>query len=301
MKIGVIGLGRMGSAIAARLVEDGHTVFGFDVNQETRLNARKEGIITVESLTEIAQHVRIFWLMVPAGEIVDITIQALIPFLQAGDIIVDGGNSRFTDSIKRAQELEQKHITFVDCGTSGGLEGRTVGFCLMIGGKKHVFDYLEPAFISLATPEGYAYMGPSGSGHYVKMVHNGVEYALMQAYAEGFHVIKEGFFKDQHLDLENIARVWNNGSIIRSWLLSLTLQALHEDQDLSTISGYVSETGMGQWTMEDAQKHHIPMPTLKEALATRKWSRETGGNYATKLIALIRNKMGGHAFKQKDS
>lgn len=301
MKIGVIGLGRMGSAIAARLVEGGHTVFGFDVNQETRLQARKEGITTVDSLIEIAQHVRIFWLMVPAGQIVDTTIQALLPFLQAGDIIVDGGNSKFTDSIKRAQDLEQKHITFVDCGTSGGLEGRTVGFCLMVGGKKHVFDHLEPAFISLATPGGYAYMGPSGSGHYVKMVHNGVEYALMQSYAEGFHVIKEGFFKDQHLDLESIARVWNNGSIIRSWLLSLTLQALHEDQDLSTISGYVSETGMGQWTMEDAQSHHIPMPALNQALATRKWSRETGGNYATKLIALIRNKMGGHAFKQKDS
>lgn len=301
MKIGVIGLGRMGGAIAERLAQNGHDVFGFDFNEQMKQEARKAGVHIVSSLAEMAREVRIFWLMVPAGDVVDSVIQELHPFLQTGDIIIDGGNSKFTDSIRRATALEAHHVSFIDCGTSGGLEGRNTGFCLMIGGKRHIFDHLEPIFSAVAAPGGYAYLGPSGAGQYVKMVHNGIEYALMQAYAEGLHLIKDGHFKEQHIDLEKVVALWNNGSIIRSWLLSLTHQALKEDQDLHTISGYVSETGMGQWTMEDARAHDIPMPALKEALETRSWSRQTGGNYGTKLIAMMRNKMGGHAFKQKDT
>ncbi len=205
MKIGMIGLGRMGNAIATRLSIAGHTVFGFDPNIQARKFAQEEGIKTVTTLEDLAKEVRIFWLMVPAGDIVDTTIARLLPNLQKGDTIIDGGNSKFSDSVARAKSLQEKEINFVDCGTSGGVPAKKDGFSLMIGGDKKVFKKIEPIFKAVAAPQGYAYMGPSGAGHYVKMVHNGIEYGLLQAYAEGFHLLKNGAYKK--LDLEKITNV----------------------------------------------------------------------------------------------
>lgn len=298
MNIGIIGLGRMGGALALRLARAGHQVIGFDFNKEAVQQAISYGVFEAKTVAEVGQKASIVWLMVPAGDPVDAVIKELIPHLQKDSIIVDGGNSKFTDSIKRAKSLKTQGIYFVDCGTSGGLYGRDCGFCLMIGGERSAYEKLEPFLESIAIKNGYSYIGSSGSGHYVKMIHNGIEYALMEAYAEGFHLIKEGSFKDEKLDLETIAGLWNSGSIIRSWLLSLTHDVLKEDQELDSVSGFVSETGMGMWTQQEAQKNSISMPALDTALAVRSWSRKTGGNYTTKLIAMMRNKMGGHDFKK---
>lgn len=298
MNIGIIGLGRMGGALAFRLARAGHQVIGFDFNEEAIQQALLHGVSEAKTVAEVGRKASIIWLMVPAGDPVDAVIEELLPNIKEGSIIVDGGNSNFTDSIKRAHYLKTRGIYFVDCGTSGGLFGRDHGFCLMIGGERSAYEQLEPFLKSMATENGYAYIGSSGSGHYVKMIHNGVEYALMEAYAEGFHLIKEGSFKDEQLNLEAIAGLWNSGSIIRSWLLSLTHDVLKEDQKLDSVSGFVAETGMGMWTQQEAQKNNVSMPALDTALAVRNWSRKTGGNYTTKLIAMMRNKMGGHLFKK---
>src|SRR5579863_2373875 len=214
MKVALIGLGKMGEAIAYRAIQAGHSVIGFDVNKEMCDAAQKIGVKLVVSIADFAHHdVHVFWLMVPQGELVDQVIAQLRPLLQPGDIVVDGGNSKFTDSMRRAQELAAQKIFFLDCGTSGGIRGREQGFCLMVGGDKKAYAVVEPLLQSIAAPEGYAYLGLSGTGHYVKMVHNGIEYALLQAYAEGFQLLKEGVFKDAHLDLEKVAALWQSGSI----------------------------------------------------------------------------------------
>lgn len=187
---------------------------------------------------------------------------------------------------------------FLDCGTSGGLHGKAVGFCLMVGGDKAAYTKIYPLLEAIAMPEGVGYMGPSGTGHYVKMVHNGIEYALLQAYAEGLHVIKEGTFKDQVLDLDEITRVWNNGSIIRSFILQLLHDIVQKDQELKNISGEVAATGMGKWTVEEAEQRNIPVDLIKRSLEIRDWSQQTGGNYATKLVSMLRNSFGGHEFKK---
>jgi len=298
MTVGVIGLGRMGEAVAYRLAQAGFSVMGSDPNSELKEQIEKEGIQFV-SLIELAKNADVIWLMVPAGAVVDQVIAAITPHAKKGAIIVDGGNSNFNDSQRRYKELVAQEISFVDCGTSGGVHGRELGFSLMIGGDKKVYDTIEPLFKILAAPGGYAYMGRSGAGHYVKMVHNGVEYALMQAYAEGFQLLKEGAFKDQDIDLVAVTKVWTNGSIIRSWLVELSHQIFFEDQKLDTISGRVQESGTGAWTVEEAHREHIPVPLIEKALLLRKESRDTGGNYASKVVALMRNKFGGHAFETK--
>ncbi|MFH1254791.1 MAG: decarboxylating 6-phosphogluconate dehydrogenase [bacterium] len=297
MKIGIIGLGRMGNAIAYRLIKYGYEVWGFDSDGKNSKLASADGVKTVTTLQDITHYINIFWLMVPAGEIVDSVINALIPNLKQGDIIIDGGNSNFKDTVRRYQNLISQKINYIDCGTSGGLHGRDIGFSLMIGGDKKVFESLEPIFKSIAAPQGYAYMGPSGAGHYVKMIHNGIEYALLQSYAEGFHLLKDGAYKD--LDLEKISDVWNHGSIIRSWILELAQNVFAQDQNLTEISGKIGENKTGRWTLDEAKEQNIPVDLIERSLEIRAHSRQDGGNYATKVVAMLRNQFGGHAIEKK--
>lgn len=298
MNIGIIGLGKMGTAVAYLLMNAGYQVIGFDPNENAQKKATNTGVHVVSTLAEMADQVRIFWLFVPAGKIVDDTIDQLLPHLQKGDIIIDGGNSKFTNSMRRAQTLSQKGMFFLDCGTSGGVWGKEKGFCLMVGGDKKAYEKVLPFFEAVAAPNGVARVGNSGTGHYVKMVHNGIEYALLQAYAEGFHLLKSGSFKDENLNLEQIARLWDSSSVIRSWLLELALGIFEKDQNFDAIAGEVAQGGTGKWTAEDAKKHNVPVPTLDASLQVRDWSQKTGGNYATKLIALLRNAFGGHEVKK---
>lgn len=292
MTIGMIGLGRMGLSIAERLHNAGYDVIGFDFSPEASVQAKNIGIDIVDSVIHVIQKARVIWLMVPQGKPVDDILETCNSYFQAGDIIIDGGNSNFHDSIRRYKELEKLHVSLLDCGTSGGLHGRDLGYCLMVGGDQEVYEKLTPVFKIIAAPDGCAYMGPSGSGHYVKMVHNGIEYALLQAYAEGFHMLHDGEFKN--LDLEKISNVWQHGSIIRSWILELAHDVFTQDQDFKNISGAIGENATGQWTVDEAKKQQIPVDMIERALALRALSRQSGGNYATKLVALLRKQFGGH-------
>jgi 6-phosphogluconate dehydrogenase len=297
MKFGVIGLGRMGNAIAARAAAGGHTVFGFDLSEQAREQVKKEGVTPIATLAQLAESADIIWIMVPAGEIVDRTIESLKPHLTKKHLLIDGGNSKFTDSQRRARELEQDGIAFLDCGTSGGVHGREHGFCLMVGGTKDAYDRVAQLFDAIAAPGGHALVGPSGAGHYVKMVHNGIEYGLLQAYAEGFALIKSGTFKKDDLDLAQISELWNHGSVIRSFILELAHNIFAHDQQFDSVSGEIAESGMGLWTVEDADRNQIAVPVIKRALDVRAWSRTTGGDDATKIVALLRQQFGGHAIK----
>lgn len=298
MKLGIIGLGRMGSGIAERLIKHGHEVIGFDLDKNNCDLAAQVGVKIAESIADVATHARIIWLMVPPGKPVDQVIETLMPALKSRDIVVDGGNSNFHDSMRRTQELAEKNIFYLDCGTSGGLNGRLQGYCLMVGGDHAAYTKIEDLLKAIAAPGGYGYMGQSGTGHYVKMVHNGIEYAMLQAYAEGFQLLKEGSFKKEHLDLEEISRLWNHGSVIRSWLLELAHNVFAHDQEFKNISGKIAEGGTGKWTVEDAHKNNVPVPTIEKSLEVRAWSRESGGNYATKVIQMLRNQFGGHEIKK---
>lgn len=298
MNVGIIGLGKMGSGIAQRWAQAGHAVQGFDVDANNCRAAQELGVTITQSIQDLTTNA-VIWLMVPPGSPVDTVLEQLRAHLKQSTIIIDGGNSNFKDSIRRAQMLQQHDVQYIDCGTSGGLHGRTQGYCLMVGGPKQAFDTIVPLLTAIAAPDAVAYVGPSGAGHYVKMVHNGIEYALMQAYAEGFQLIKEGSFKDSNLDLEKITDVWNHGSIIRSFLLELSHNIFVGDQTLANISGEVAEGGTGKWTVEDAKMHNVPVPLIEDALQIRAWSRESGGNYATKVVAMLRNQFGGHAVKKQ--
>ncbi len=300
MNFGIVGLGRMGHAVAKRVVDAGHVVFGFDVNEQARKDAREIGVHVVDRVEQIAEHTDIIWLMLPAGELVDQTIDVLKPKLRKGAIVIDGGNSNFKDSIRRAKKLIADAIYYLDCGTSGGLYGEKIGFSLMIGGDEIAYQKIVPLFEVIATKDGFGLVGPSGAGHYVKMVHNGVEYALLQAYAEGFHIIKHGYYKNDDLNLEQISDIWMHGSIIRSYILDLAHQVFKEDQTFESISGEVAEGGTGRWTLEEAHEQHIAAPTIEESLRVRRCSRETGGDYTTKIIAMLRKQFGGHAVKAKE-
>ena len=297
MKIAIIGLGRMGSALAARALEAGYTVSGYDPDIQMQREAAALGVKIYEKLEQLAPEVELIWLMVPAGKIVDQTIEQLMPELKPGSIIVDGGNSYFGDSIRRAQALALKKISFIDCGVSGGIHGKEHGFCLMVGGDQSVYKKIEPLLKVLAAPAGYGYMGPSGAGHYVKMVHNGIEYGLLQADAEGFHLLREGAYKD--LDLEKISNVWLHGSVIRSWLLELAHDVFTRDQYLKNIDGKIQEGGTGAWTVANAHENKIPVPVIEKSLEVREWSRKAGGNFATRLIQMLRNAFGGHVVVKK--
>lgn len=298
MNIGIIGLGRMGNAIAKRIHHAGHVVIGYDVDQHARASAESVGITTVNAVEFLPDKVDIIWLMLPAGDIVDQVLHKLKPRLKPETIIIDGGNSNYKDSIRRAEELAQDGIQFLDCGTSGGLQGAEDGFSLMVGGQQLAYLHVVPILKAIATKQGYGLVGPSGAGHYVKSIHNGIEYGILQAYAEGFQVIKEGHFKDVPLDLAQVSDIWMHGSIIRSYLLQLAHEVLQKDQQLQAYSGYVAEGGTGLWAQQEADEHAIATPVLKASLQVRAESRTTGGNFATKLIAMVRNKFGGHPVKK---
>lgn len=294
--IGLVGLGRMGLSIALRLHEAGFPVVGYDPNTQALSAAAEHGIITTHALDLLAEQASIIWLMVPAGPIVDSTIATILPHITNKTIIIDGGNSFYKDSIRRATMLAEKEITFIDCGTSGGLAGRTHGYSLMLGGDSSAINNLMPIFNAVGAHNGIEHVGPAGAGHYVKMVHNGIEYALLQAYGEGFDLLKHGPYKD--LDLKQIASVWQHGSVIRSWIVELCKNIFAHDQDLSSISGSISENETGKWTSQEAKERNIPVKLIDESLAIRAWSRETGGNYGTKVVALLRNAFGGHPIKK---
>ncbi len=292
MKIGVIGLGTMGGPIAKKLrAMDAHLV-AYDVNSSVREQFKEEGFTVADDIGELSSNSDFIWIMVPAAA-VDAVLSELCPCTKASTIIIDGGNSHYKDSVRRHKELELRKLFFLDCGTSGGLWGTEHGFSVTIGGDFAIFKRAEPLFRLLAaSPTAYCYVGPSGSGHYVKMVHNGIEYALLQSYAEGIHLLHSGSYKK--LDLAGITKVWLEGAIIRSFILQLAHDILVKDQALNSIKGIVGETGTGRWTVEEAQAHQIPVCLIEEALHIREESRRTGGNYATKLVALMRHTMGGH-------
>lgn len=297
MKIGVIGLGKMGGAIAQRLVAGGHEVFAYGRNVQNMQQAREHGVTTVKDAPTLLDHTNVLLLMIPAGKPIDETLVLLKDKLQKDTIIIDGGNSLYKDSMRRAQELAKFNVQYLDCGTSGGVHGREHGYCLMVGGEKNAYNRVLPLLQTIASKDGVAHVGPSGAGHYVKMIHNGIEYGLLQAYAEGFHLLHDGAFND--LDLHQIAKLWDTSSIIRSFLLELAINVYEKDQDFDKVIGTIAEGGTGKWTVEDAQEQNIPVDVIAQTLQTRAWSRETGGNYATKLIALLRNQFGGHEVKKK--
>ncbi|TMD49201.1 MAG: decarboxylating 6-phosphogluconate dehydrogenase [Chloroflexi bacterium] len=296
MQLGLIGLGRMGSGMTRRLLQGGHQVIVYDRIPEAGAALAGNGATASGSLEDLGQKLkapRAVWLMIPAGPPVDDAIQRLSGTLSPGDIIIDGGNSNYKDSIRRAETLRSQQIEFLDVGVSGGIWGLKVGFNLMAGGNQASFKQVEPIFQTLAPPDGYAYVGPSGAGHYAKMVHNGIEYSMLQGYAEGFEILKAAPFG---FDLLQLARLWNHGSVIRSWLLELAQDAFTRDPDLSHIRGYVDDSGEGRWTLQEAIDHAVPAPALAMSLFMRFRSRQDD-SFSDKVIAALRNEFGGHPVK----
>ena len=299
MRIGFIGLGKMGMNMVERLLNSGHEVVVYARTQDTVKKAEGKGAIGAKSLQDVLSKLKkpkIIWLMVPAGDATEETINNTASFLEEGDIVIDGGNSFYKDSIRRAETLTKRKISFIDAGTSGGIWGLKSGYCLMIGGDKDVFRNLEPIFRSLAPENGYAHVGPIGAGHFVKMVHNGIEYALLQGYAEGFEILHSK--KELNLNLQNIAYLWNQGSVIRSWLLELAENAFKNDPSLSSIKGFVEDSGEGRWTVAEAIEQDVPAPVITLSLLERFRSRQDE-SFSAKVIAALRNEFGGHGVKKK--
>ncbi|MCW4042795.1 MAG: decarboxylating 6-phosphogluconate dehydrogenase [Candidatus Bathyarchaeota archaeon] len=300
MQLGMIGLGRMGLNMATRLVKDGHIVVGYARREETVNRAKEKGIDGAYSLKELVEKLsvpRIIWLMIPAGDPIDKTIQDISPELEEGDVIVDGGNSNYKDSIRRAALLKENKIHYVDVGTSGGIWGLTEGYSMMVGGEKDVVERLNPIFETLAPSKdkGWGHVGTNGAGHFVKMVHNGIEYGLMQAYAEGFALLKKK--SEFNLNLHQIAEIWRFGSVVRSWLLDLTSQALEEDSELKNIAPYVEDSGEGRWTIFEAIDLDVAAPIITLSLLRRLRSRDNE-SFADRILAVMRQKFGGHAVKR---
>lgn len=297
MEIGFIGLGRMGMNMVRRLQRDKHRVVAYDRLPELVRQAENEGAVGSASLADLVSKLappRVVWVMVPHGRPTEETVQAVAALLQPNDIVIDGGNTHYHDDIRRAADLKHKGIHYIDVGTSGGIWGLQVGYCLMVGGEQAVVERLTPIFNTLAPENGWAYMGSHGAGHYVKMVHNGIEYSLMQGYAEGFELMSKS---EYHLDLARIADLWMHGSVVRSWLLELTAQALKEDPKLEGLKGYVEDSGEGRWTLFDAVEKAVPVPALSAALYTRFRSRQEE-SFADKLLAAMRRAFGGHAVRK---
>jgi 6-phosphogluconate dehydrogenase len=298
MQLGLIGLGRMGSGMTRRLMQGGHQLVVYDRSPETVAAVARDGAVGASSLPDLGQKLkppRSVWLMIPAGPPVDDTIKGLSGTLSPGDVIIDGGNSNYKDSMRRADALRAQQVEFLDTGVSGGIWGLKEGFNLMVGGSEAVFKRLEPIFKTLAPPEGYAHVGPSGAGHYSKMVHNGIEYSMLQSYAEGFEILQAAPFG---FDLAQLARLWNHGSVIRSWLLELAQTAFERDPQLSHIRGYVDDSGEGRWTLQEAIDHAVPAPALAMSLFMRFRSRQDD-SFSDKVIAALRNEFGGHPVKSE--
>ncbi len=300
MEIGMVGLGKMGANMTKRLLNSGHKVLVFDRNEESVQMVVDDGAVGTQSLEELVQELsvpRAVWVMVPAGEATDSVIGSLGSLLEPEDMIIDGGNSNYKDTKARAETLKAKKIHLVDAGTSGGIWGLSEGYSLMVGGDDEAVGYLAPIFEALAPgPEsGWGHVGENGAGHFVKMVHNGIAYGLMQAYAEGFEIMKAK--TDYDLDLHQIAQIWRYGSVVRSWLLDLTADALEGDQDLSDVKGWVADSGEGRWTVAEAIDLDVPAPVITSSLMMRFVSRQ-GESYAAKVLAAMRNQFGGHEVKR---
>ncbi|MFZ4475881.1 MAG: phosphogluconate dehydrogenase (NAD(+)-dependent, decarboxylating) [Saprospiraceae bacterium] len=299
MKIGFIGLGKMGFNMVHRLLDHQHEVVVWDRSAEAIEEIEKLGAVGATDLQDLVEKLparKIVWLMVPAGKPVDENLDALLAILNKGDIIIDGGNSFWRETQQRAEKAALKGVDFVDCGTSGGVWGLKNGYCLMYGGAQEATAYMEPIFKALAPENGYVYCGPSGTGHMVKMVHNGIEYGMMQAYAEGFEILQKSPYD---LDLTKIADAWQYGSVVRSWLLELSVNALKEDPKLESIKDYVSDSGEGRWTIQTAIDFDVPAHVITASLYTRFQSRQDE-SFAMKMVAALRNQFGGHAVKTKD-
>ncbi len=295
----MVGLGRMGGNMATRLIGGGHQVVAFARTQESVERIVRQGAIgatTLEDLVSKLDSPRTVWLMVPAGAPTQQSIDALSSLLSERDLVVDGGNSRYSESIERGRALDAQGIGFVDAGVSGGIWGLEEGYCLMVGAEPKAFEQIEPLLETLAPKDGYARVGSVGAGHFVKMVHNGIEYALMQAYGEGFELLKRGSFD---LDLAQIAELWGRGSVVRSWLLELAANALRSDPELADVSDYVEDSGEGRWTVESAIDNAVPTPAIATALFARFASRQDA-SFSGKLLAALRKEFGGHAVRQKE-
>ena len=302
MELGMIGLGRMGGNMTQRLLGGGHHIVAYDPNEQARLSVVNAGAIEATSINELVSHLsppRAVWVMVPAGDVTDETIDTLSVELSVGDTIIDGGNSNYRDTIRRSADVGDRGITMLDVGTSGGVWGLTEGYSLMIGGETEAYSRLEPIFQTLAPGAsiGYGHVGPSGAGHFVKMVHNGIEYGMMQAFAEGFELMEAKH--DLELDLAQIAQIWRYGSVVRSWLLDLTAAALDKDGSLEGIQAYVEDSGEGRWTVEESIDLAVPIPVISASLQARFRSRQDSP-FGAKLLAAMRNQFGGHSVRKSE-
>jgi 6-phosphogluconate dehydrogenase len=297
MQLGFVGLGKMGLNMVTRLTRGGHTIVAYDRSGDAVSRAAATGASGSSSLKDLVGALtppRAVWVMVPAGAPTESTIVELGGILAAGDVIIDGGNTNFHDDVRRAEMLAPKRIEYVDAGTSGGIWGLQEGYCLMVGGKEEVCRRLEPVFRTLAPADGYLRVGGHGAGHYVKMIHNGIEYGLMQAYAEGFELMHASGYE---IDLAAVASLWNHGSVVRSWLLELAARALSDDPQLAQLRGYVEDSGEGRWTLQEGIDRSVPMPVLTAALFTRFRSRQEN-TFAERVLAALRNQFGGHAVRK---
>lgn len=298
MQIGFIGLGKMGAFMVERLLNDGHEVVVYNRSPEKTKEIEMKGAIGTYSIEELVSKLtspKLIWMMIPSGDTVQQMIESLVPLLSKDDIMIDGGNSYYKDSVRRFNELKNVGINYLDVGTSGGIWGLKIGYCVMIGGEKIVYEHCRPIFKSLAPPDGYKYIGASGSGHYVKMIHNGIEYGMMQAYAEGFELMHAS---DYDIDLKGVANLWGHGSVVRSWLLELLTDALKDDKDLKSIKDYVEDSGEGRWTVLDGIEKSIPLPVITESLFVRFRSRQEE-SFGAKILAALRNEFGGHSTQKK--
>jgi 6-phosphogluconate dehydrogenase len=300
MQIGIVGLGRMGMNMARRLIRGGHDVIAYNRTREKILQIAREGARPADSPSDLVEKLhtpRIVWLMLPAGGTVDEHIDIFANHLSAGDILIEGGNSFYKDDIRHAETLKAKGVHYIDAGVSGGIRGLENGYCIMAGGGEKQFIYIEPLLKTLCAPEGCLYCGPTGSGHFVKMVHNGIEYAMMEAYGEGFNIMKASDY-GQHLSFEKIARLWNRGSVIRSWLLELLEDVFKKESNLNTIEPYLDDSGEGRWTVQQALEAGVPAPVIAASLFQRFESRGQGA-FSHKVLAALRNEFGGHKVKRE--
>lgn len=298
MEITMIGLGKMGLNMVKRLLRGGHTVYASNRSAAPVAEAEAAGAKGLASLADLKKLAapRVVWVMVPSGAPTNETIDQLVGILSTGDVVIDGGNSMFRDSIEHHKKLRASGISFLDAGTSGGVWGLEVGYCLMVGGEKEVFARVEPIFKTLAPKDGYLFVGGPGAGHFTKMIHNGIEYGMMQAYAEGFEILRASGYG---IDLKEVCHLWNQGGVVRSWLLELAELAFARDADLSSIAGYVQDSGEGRWTILEAINHGVPAPVITMSLFTRFRSRQTD-SFQAKVLAALRNEFGGHAVKSAE-
>ncbi len=300
MQLGLYGLGRMGGNMVTRLVQGGHRVVAGNRSDAPVQEAVGNGAVGATSIADLVARLpapRVLWSMVPSGDVTESTLDELASHASPGDVLIDGGNSNFRDSMRRAEKYAAKGIDFLDIGVSGGIWGLKIGYCMMIGGPTRGVDLVRPALDTLAPPNGWAHFGKSGAGHFVKMVHNGIEYGMMQAYGEGFELLHASDFA---LDLKRVSEVWMQGSVVRSWLLELAVRAFEQEgSDLAAIKGYVADSGEGRWTIQEAIAHDVPMTSLAHALFARFTSRQED-SYAMKVAAALRNQFGGHAVKKDE-